>query len=372
MRGPFRSADVQKRGPYRRWEHSHALTRSRAGPGSTTRIDYEVPFGPLGDRSPPTGRPSRPGARVPLPIRAIAASSEYRRDRRRRGRWPSPAGPASWAGPSLAELRRRGDRVIVLSHRAEIGPRLAAGRRRDPTRRCRDSSKASSRPSRASMRWSSPSRSGTRRWRPRRGRTFMEVDAGGTEHLADAAARVPGRPPRVHVGRRCAPDATGTGSAPSGGPRRPSVRAGMHLHHHPPDVDLRTARRVTQSVHRVRPVAAYGADDQPRTTAAGARVHGRHRRLVADSLDRATRRSSQVFEIGGPETLPMREIIGRAHGHGRHRRPIVPGPTPLIKLAVWPLKLLPATAADPDAMDFINQPATVDNGPAAGGGCRVD
>jgi hypothetical protein len=41
------------------------------------------------------------------------------------------------------------------------------------------------------------------------------------------------------------------------------------------------------------------------------------------------------------------------------RRPIVPGPTPLIKLAAVPLTLLPSPPLTPDAVDFINQPATV-------------
>jgi hypothetical protein len=41
----------------------------------------------------------------------------------------------------------------------------------------------------------------------------------------------------------------------------------------------------------------------------------------------------------------------------------VPGPTPLIKLVAVPLSWLPTPILTPDAVDFINQPATVDLAP---------
>jgi NADH dehydrogenase len=84
--------------------------------------------------------------------------------------------------------------------------------------------------------------------------------------------------------------------------------------------------------------------------------------LAADSLVQDAARG-QVFEIGGPETLPMREVIGRALAIAGIRRPIVPGPAPLLKLVAWPLKFLPSPPLTPDAVDFINQPATVDLAP---------
>jgi len=68
----------------------------------------------------------------------------------------------------------------------------------------------------------------------------------------------------------------------------------------------------------------------------------------------------QMFELGGPETLSMRDIIGRALAVAGVRRPVVPGPAPLLKLMSWPLKFLPSPPLTPDAIDFINQPATVD------------
>ena len=84
--------------------------------------------------------------------------------------------------------------------------------------------------------------------------------------------------------------------------------------------------------------------------------------LAADSLETEAA-ANQVFELGGPETLTMRRIIATALRVARLRRPIVPGPTPLIKLAAIPLSWLPTPILTPDAVDFINQPATVDLAP---------
>lgn len=59
----------------------------------------------------------------------------------------------------------------------------------------------------------------------------------------------------------------------------------------------------------------------------------------------------------------MRNIISRALQASGIHRPIIPGPAPLIKLGVAPLALLPSPPMTPSAIDFVNQPATVDVGP---------
>ena len=85
-------------------------------------------------------------------------------------------------------------------------------------------------------------------------------------------------------------------------------------------------------------------------------------RLAADCLtDPAAQ--GQVFEVGGPQTMRLRDIIARALHAAGIRRPIVPGPAPLIRLGAYPLTLLPSPPLTPDAVDFINQPATVDVAP---------
>ncbi len=64
-------------------------------------------------------------------------------------------------------------------------------------------------------------------------------------------------------------------------------------------------------------------------------------RLAADCLtDPAAQ--GQVFEIGGPQTMRLRDVIAHALRAAGIRRPIVPGPAPLIRLGGHP--------ADPAAL----------------------
>ena len=82
-------------------------------------------------------------------------------------------------------------------------------------------------------------------------------------------------------------------------------------------------------------------------------------RLVANSLV-TNQAADQTFEIGGPDALRLREIIARGLRVSGLNRPIVPGPTPLIKLGAALVSWLPTPPITPDAIDFINQPATAD------------
>jgi nucleoside-diphosphate-sugar epimerase len=82
-------------------------------------------------------------------------------------------------------------------------------------------------------------------------------------------------------------------------------------------------------------------------------------RLAADALV-ADHARFQVLELGGPETVSMREIVRRAINAAGLPRPILPGPTLLLKVVAAPLTLLPEPPLSLDAIDFINQPATVD------------
>ena len=43
-----RFSDVQLRGPYRRWHHLHEFHAVEGGTLVVDRVDYELPFGPLG------------------------------------------------------------------------------------------------------------------------------------------------------------------------------------------------------------------------------------------------------------------------------------------------------------------------------------
>jgi hypothetical protein len=61
--------------------------------------------------------------------------------------------------------------------------------------------------------------------------------------------------------------------------------------------------------------------------------------------------------------MSMREVLRRALAVAGLSKPILRGPAPLIKLGAWPLSFLPDPPLSPSAVDFVNQPATVDVGP---------
>lgn len=358
---PHSFRDVQVSGPYRSWEHEH---RFEAVPGGTLvhdEIRYALPFGPLGDVA-----------------NAIAVRSELERIFRHRsrvidavfapagaptGRTVAVAGGTGFVGGGIAaELRRRGHRVVVLSERGEeargelpddVEIRKADVREPDGlTEALRGVDALAIALAFRNLPMESP----------RRGQTFQRVDAEGTEHLV-AAACAAGVARLVYI--------SGAGAAPDAD--RHWFRAKWQA-----EEAVRGAGRPWTII---RPTWIYGPRDValnrfvgfarrlpfvPLTNGGGQRLAPVFvddvARLAADAFDLEAARD-QVFEIGGPETLTMREIIARTLRVAGVRRPILPGPTPLIKAAAWPLSMLPEPPLTPAAVDFINQPATVDLGP---------
>jgi ligand-binding SRPBCC domain-containing protein len=45
----LRFVDVQRRGPYRRWHHSHTFADAPGGTLVGDRVEYQLPLGPLGE-----------------------------------------------------------------------------------------------------------------------------------------------------------------------------------------------------------------------------------------------------------------------------------------------------------------------------------
>ncbi|HEY6202551.1 MAG TPA: NAD(P)H-binding protein, partial [Candidatus Limnocylindria bacterium] len=189
---PDAFVDVQVRGPYARWEHTHTFDAARIGDVIGTRITdsvtYELPFGPLGDL-----------VNALVVRRRLAAIFEHRRRAIERllplvRAQDAPlriavVGGSGFVGGAIArELHMRGERVIVLSHR----PDRAAAEQPDgvETRRADVADPRSL--ERAldgvdalviSLAFpNSPMES------PRLGHTFEAVDAAGTERLVAAAA----------------------------------------------------------------------------------------------------------------------------------------------------------------------------------------
>jgi len=197
---------------------------------------------------------------------------------------------------------------------------------------------------------------------PKKGYTFEEVDAAGTERLV-AAARQAGATKVVYI--------SGAG-------------AGHEAERH----WFRAKARAEDAVRSsslgwtiIRPTWVFGPGDVslnrflgfaralpfvPLTNFGGQRLAPVFVRdvaaLAADSLERDTARE-QTFEIGGPETMTMREILHRAMAVTGRRKVLLPAPAPVVKVAAWPMRFLPDPPLSPDAVDFVNQPATVDVAP---------
>ncbi len=197
---------------------------------------------------------------------------------------------------------------------------------------------------------------------PRRGETFMDLDARGTERLV-AAAREARVERLLYV--------SGAGAAPDA-PRgwfRAKWRAETAV------------REAGIAFTILRPTWLYG----PRDAALNRFVRlgrllpvvpmpGDGRQLLApvfiddlaclaaDCLAADVARD-KTFELGGPETLSLNEIVRRALRVDGHPRPIAHAPAGLMKLVAWPLQFLPRPPLTPGAVDFVNQPATVDSGP---------
>jgi uncharacterized protein YbjT (DUF2867 family)/ligand-binding SRPBCC domain-containing protein len=359
---PHGFRDIQLAGPYRRWEHSHAFRAVDGGTVVEDEITYELPLGPLGELG--HGLVVRPELERIFSHRARTIESVFAMPAHN----PAPltiavAGGTGFVGGSVAlELFRRGHRVVVLSSRGEEArgglPDGIEIRTADVTA---DADLAPALEGADALVISLAFRNSPME-SPRRGRTFEAIDAAGSEKLVAAAAA-------AGVGRLLY--LSGAGAAPNA--QRHWFRAKWRAEEAVRGSDLAWTI--------IRPTWIYGPRDVSlnrfvdfarRLQVVPMTNFGRQSLapvfiddvadLAADALlDDAAR--DQVFELGGPQTLSMKAVIGEALDVAGINRPILPGPAPLLKLGAVPLQLLPSPPLTPAAVDFINQPATVDIGP---------
>ena len=359
---PNRFRDVQLRGPYRRWEHTHTFVPVGTGTRLDDRVEYELPLGALGRIA--HHWVVQPELERVFSHRARAIADIFEPA----GRTTDPltvmvAGGTGFVGSAIAkELRRRGHRPVVLSASGEGARNSLPDDIEIRQVDVRDASAVASAVHGADALVIALAFRNSPMESPRRGQTFMAVDAIGTEHLV-TAARDAGVRRLVYL--------SGAGAAEDA--ERHWFRAKWRA-----EVAVRGSG-IEFTI--IRPTWIYGPGDGSLNRFIGfARTLpvvpmtnlGRQRlapvfiddiaQLAADSLVEPAA-VNRVFEIGGPETLRMRDIIAAAIRRAGFARPIVPGPTPLVKVAAWPLSFLAEPPLTPDAVDFINQPATVDNGP---------
>ena len=84
---------------------------------------------------------------------------------------------------------------------------------------------------------------------------------------------------------------------------------------------------------------------------------------VAARAVRLEEATNRLFELGGPETLTMDEVLLTIQRLLGVKRLLLHHPVGFMKLATWPLQLLPTPPMSPQAVDFITGEALVDPQP---------
>jgi nucleoside-diphosphate-sugar epimerase len=85
--------------------------------------------------------------------------------------------------------------------------------------------------------------------------------------------------------------------------------------------------------------------------------------VAASAVDLSTA-TNRVFELGGPETLSMNEILRTIQEVLGVQKPLVHHPVPLMKAAAAVARLLPSPPLSPAAIDFLLMELHVDPRPA--------
>jgi NADH dehydrogenase len=195
---------------------------------------------------------------------------------------------------------------------------------------------------------------------PRRGNTFEEVDAKGTENLV-RAGREGGVKRYVYL--------SGAGASPD-----------APYHWFRAKWRAETAVRESGLLYTIfRPSWVFGPEDKalnrflglsrflPFVPLIGSAGKQRLQPVFIDDVGRAVAEAlvhptadNQVFEIGGPEVLTMKEIVGAALEVSGRRRLLLSAPKPVMKLAASVLQFTPGRPLTPDAVDFITMDALAD------------
>lgn len=195
---------------------------------------------------------------------------------------------------------------------------------------------------------------------PRRGHTYMAIDGEGTERLVDAAGTA-GVKRFIYLG--------GAGTRP--GQTAPWFLAKLKAE--------KAVRESGISYTIFQPSWVYGPEDRslnkfvtfarllpvvPVIGSGKTKVQPIHvddlAEVVAASVDLPAA-ARQTYELGGPQTLTMDEIIHTMLAALRKRRPLLHQPAWLMKCVTAPLTLLPAPPLSPAAVDFVLMEEPVDN-----------
>jgi NADH dehydrogenase len=199
--------------------------------------------------------------------------------------------------------------------------------------------------------------------KPSKGRTYMEVDARGTE-VAVAVAKKLGVRRFVYL----------SGAGAGRGLAQPWFKA--------KDIAEAAIRESGMEYGVLRPSWIYGPGDHsmnrfiwfcrhlpviPVIGDGSTPVYPSYVKDVARAAADLVRREDvrdTVLEIGGPQRLTMDQVIRTVQEVLGRRRPLLHHPPGLMKLLVKPMALLPNPMLSPGAVDFITQTVEIDPRPA--------
>lgn len=277
------------------------------------------------------------------------------------------AGGTGFIGSAIArELARRGQEVLVISHRDRGGSVTLGGETfavraadvNDPPALVRALAGADTVIGAVQFK-------GFPNENPGKGLTFEQVDRHGTENLVAAAAQC-GVKRYVYIsGVGAAPDAKQVWFRAKGAAEA-SVR-GSGLNH----LIVRPSWVFGRDDHALNKYVAFVKSPLPVVPVIG---DGRQRlqpvfvedvaRLVADALGREALPNA-VYEIGGPAVLSMDEVIRTVEEVTGKHKPLLHQPAGLVKALFSPKALIAALPIPltPAGVEFATMDALADNGP---------
>ena len=197
---------------------------------------------------------------------------------------------------------------------------------------------------------------------PRRGHTYMQIDALGTRRMVRLAA-ANGVKRFVYIsGAGADPDAPQVWFRAKAIAEEAIAESGMEYVilrpswvYGPEDRSLNKFITMTKNLPvvpvigdgktRVQPVAVYDVA------------------TVASKAVTLTQARDRIFELGGPEVLTMDEVLLTVQRLLGVKKPLLHQPAGLMKLAAWPLQFLPTPPLSPQAVEFLTSEAVVDPAP---------
>lgn len=187
---------------------------------------------------------------------------------------------------------------------------------------------------------------------PRRGWTYWNVDARGTENLA-LACKQAGVKRIIYI----------SGGGTNGERKEPWFQAKWHAE----EVIRKT--KIPSTI--MRPSWVYGPGDKslnrliaqirclpvvPLIGGGGNHVQPifiRDLSAIVGACVSNTSRKNFCFDLGGPEALTFKEMMQQVLKVLKKKRPLLPIPKFLVKFAAWPLQFLSTPPLSPKAVDFI-------------------